>query len=568
MGGGQTDKDGPDTIRAGNRPREGLAARFVHSLHRASWRTPFHALRLRGHQPLKLRAIPADPVPGDAAAGQAMLSGTIRHGGEEATIAGFTFAIDGRSPAFADHMQSFAWLPDLAAAGPRSKAATPAELLLRRWLAHEGGNVGPGWRPELCGQRILHWAAHAPLLLASGDPVHRSAMLNALARMARHLDGTADKAPAGLPRVAACAGLVTAALLIPGREPRLARGMAALDRALVAACWPDGGLIGRAPVDLVALVTLLARLGAVFEAADKPVTGELVPTLARAVPALLGVTMGDGALGSWQGGCPLPAERIAAVIEASGIRTRPLRRAREWGYQRLVAGPVVVVADCAPPPAAASATGSASTLAFEMSDGPRRLIVNCGGGRPVTMLDGGLAEALRTTAAHSTVTLDDTNSTAILPDGTLGRGVGEVELDRREDEGGSSLEASHDGYVRRYGLAHRRRLALSADGKALVGADIMTPAGRGPRHAAGFAVRFHLGPGVEASATADGQGALLRLPGGGAWQFRAKGGAAVTLDASLWVNGEGRTRPTTQIVVTGEAGASGATIDWSLRRVG
>jgi len=202
-----------------------------------------------------------------------------------------------------------------------------------------------------------------------------------------------------------------------------------------------------------------------------------------------------------------------------------------------------------------------------MSDGPLRLIVNCGGGRPAGTLDAGLAGALRTTAAHSTLVLDDTNSTAILPDGTLGRGVGEVELDRREDEGGSSLEASHDGYVRRFGLMHRRRLALSVDGRALVGEDVLMPAGRGPRKTAGFAIRFHLGPGVEASATADGQGALLRLPGGGGWQFRAKG-ASVTLDASLWVNGEGRARPSSQIVVTGEAGQAGVTIGWSLRRLG
>ncbi len=140
----------------------------------------------------------------------------------------------------------------------------------------------------------------------------------------------------------------------------------------------------------------------------------------------------------WEAGraaAPLPAARAwrgrwrppASVPGRSAAR-------REWGYQRLVAGPVVLVADCAPPPAAASASGSASTLAFEMSDGARRLIVNCGGARPSGRLDAGLAAALRTTAAHSALTLADTNSTAISPDGTLGRGVVEVALDRREDE--------------------------------------------------------------------------------------------------------------------------------------
>ena len=39
----------------------------------------------------------------------------------------------------------------------------------------------------------------------------------------------------------------------------------------------------------------------------------------------------------------------------------------------------VVVLDAAPPPPAKMFRGSASTLAFELSDGAQRLVVNCGG---------------------------------------------------------------------------------------------------------------------------------------------------------------------------------------------
>jgi uncharacterized heparinase superfamily protein len=53
---------------------------------------------------------------------------------------------------------------------------------------------------------------------------------------------------------------------------------------------------------------------------------------------------------------------------------------------------------------------------------------------------------------HSTLTLGDRNSTAIHEDGSLGKGVAEVELVRDETAGIGRLEASHDGYVRRYGL--------------------------------------------------------------------------------------------------------------------
>ena len=138
-----------------------------------------------------------------------------------------------------------------------------------------------------------------------------------------------------------------------------------------------------------------------------------------------------------------------------------------------------------------------------------------------------LVEGLRTTAAHSTLVLADTNSTNILPDGSLGKGVEDVTIDRSEDNDASRLEASHDGYVRAFGLIHKRSLMLGNDGKELRGADQLIAKGRKQiRESAAYAVRFHLAPGVEATITADGMGAILRSRGAPPWNFRCRGGNA------------------------------------------
>jgi uncharacterized heparinase superfamily protein len=87
------------------------------------------------------------------------------------------------------------------------------------------------------------------------------------------------------------------------------------------------------------------------------------------------------ALGSWQGGWAVSAADVSALVAASGVRTRPLRDVRQWGYQRVVAGKSVMQFDAAPPPLARHArNGCASTLAFELSHAGQRVIVNCGGG--------------------------------------------------------------------------------------------------------------------------------------------------------------------------------------------
>lgn len=571
-------EEAPDTIETGKRlirlsddRGASLTDRIAARFYRLTWRTPLHALRLKGRFPLKLLGVPEDPIPGDPAAGKALRAGHFLFRGLKQPTARLDFGNMPVPPAFADYIHSFAWLRDLAAAGTRQDVAPIAEALQRRWLdAHDELISEPAWRPDNAGWRILFWLAYAPALLGSDDIVHRSRTLNAVARTARHLDRTADSARAGVPQLVAWAGVVAAGLALPGGEPRRAFGEAGLRNALLTCFYADGGTISRAPAmqaDAIAILSMLSRVYALRRIETPAWINE---TLAVAVPALTGLMHGDGGLGSWQGSGATSPEKVQAVIAASGVRSRPLRQARDWGYQRLTAGRALLQVDAAPPPIArATDAGCASTLAIEFSDGPHRIIVNCGGAALAgALIPGELARGLRTTAGHSTLTLDDQNSTAILPDGTLGKGVTEVEVERREIEGGSRIEVSHDGYVKRHGFLHRRLLILASSGHELRGEDMLLPKGRKRRtDGLPFAIRFHLGPDVEPSMTADGQAVLLRLSGGALWQLRCAG-ASVRIDDSLWVDGEGRPTPAYQIELSGTVPAGGASVGWLLRMIG
>jgi len=548
-----------------------LGDRVANAITRLTWRTPLHAFRLKGRFPLKLLGVPVDPVPGDTRAGTAIRAGHFLHRGLKLPLGELDFAALTVAPTFADYLHSFAWLRDLAATGTRADGAPIAEAVVRHWLGTHGEAVSePAWKADNTAWRILFWAAHAPLILSSSDLVYRSAVLNHLARAARHLDRVADKTRPGTGQMVAWVGIVAASLLMPGGEPRQVFGEAGLRKVLETSFYADGGNISRSPQAQLDAVMALSMLARVYDMRRMEVPPFVQEVLARAVPALLGLLHSDGGMGSWQGSGATSAAQVQAIVAASGVRTRPLKQARDWGYQRLVANKVVLLADAAPPPIArVTEAGCASTLAFELSDGDERIVVNCGGAALTgATIPADLARGLRTTAAHSTLILADTNSTAILANGTLGKGVTEVELDRRETPQGSRVEMSHDGYARRHGLIHRRLLILSPNGRELRGEDMLLPAPRTRRKGdKGFALRFHLGRNISASLTADKLGALLRINGGPLWQFRTSEGA-LDVEQSLWVDGEGRPHPTEQLVVTGTAPAGGASIGWIFKHIG
>jgi len=527
----------------------------------------------------RLTATVSTALPGDPASGTALRAGHFLLHGAKLPIADTEFSGPRLAPTFERLVHGFGWLADLASCAPRPQCAPVAERILAAWLtANPRPGAGPAWAVGNTGHRLLAWLIHAPLLLSSQDRKLHSRVLLTFEDTARWLDRHVGRAEDKLSEVAGWTAITAAGLLLAEGRARRLYGEGGLIRALGDLVSDDGGVLSRNPLCQIEAFELLIELRACYAAMRGTPPPQLETILELLVPPLLTLLHSDGALGSWQGAGAVSAERIAALIKASGVRTRPLRDARHWGYQRVSAGKAVLQFDAAPPPAARHARdGCASTLALELSHSGERIIVNCGG----AAFAGGLiplrlAQGLRATAAHSTLAIDDFNSTAVLINGKLGTGVSEVEVDRRilnaEGAGSSQgsatrIEASHNGYVARYGLTHRRILILRDDGSELRGEDLLVPNGRrGKRGMIGVALRFHLGPHVELAQGRDGLGVTLALPDGSLWQFRS-GRDPVTLEESLWSDGMGRPLATRQLVISAKIPRSGETFSWLLKKM-
>lgn len=541
-------------------------------------------------KPLRARLLATveSPVAGDRVAGMALRAGHFLIHGVKAPIGQVDFSHAAKlTPPFERTVHGFTWLRDLSASGTLPQCAPTARRIFEAWQEanpHSGSKFGKGagWKVENAGLRLLGMLVHAPLLLTTADKEQRQHLFDIMADTARWLDRNIGRADDRLAEVTGWCAITAAGLLLPEGKPRRLFGEAGLVRALGDLVGDDGGVLSRSPLGQMEAIALLVDLSACYRATRRDPPRAIETMLGLLVPPLLALLHADGSLGNWQGAGAIRAEKIAELIGASGVRTRPLRDARQWGYQRVSArhaGQAAVLQfDTSPPPLARhTRNGCASTLAFELSYSDYRLITNCGGagfagGQVPTRIEQGL----RATAAHSTLVLGDANSTAVLINGKLGTGVGEVEVDRRTIElassaaggGATRIEASHDGYTQRFGLVHRRILILRDDGSELRGEDLLVPSGRGgKRGKVPFAIRFHLGPQVNVAMAANGKGATLSLPDGSYWQFLT-GADALATEESLWVDGEGRPHAIEQLVIQGLVSRGGGNFGWLLKKMG
>ncbi len=548
---------------------------------------PLYRFTLAGRTPKRLSVNPPDPWPGNADRGSAI-------GREEFTFRAETvhgdaeiWEADGADPAWLEEFHGFGWINDLHMLGSET-AKRRARMLVNDWIARNAGWNTPAWRGDVLGRRLTSWLGQYDFFCASADDVFRARVLSSAARQARHLSRALPDGLAGARLLAAIKGLIYAGVCLPGHDRWLAKGIRLLERELWRQVLPDGGHFERSPSLQLLVLRDLVDIRATLVAGAREVPSALQAAIDRMAPMLRFFRHGDGGLALFNDSNEEEAWLVDMVLTRADARGKPLASAPHTGFQRLSANRTLVIADTGAPAAAEAPPGIAEhayagTLGFEMSVGKERLVVNCGA---YAGTGSAWRAAQRATAAHSTLVVDDTNSSEVLVDGSLGQHPEAVVCRRNEADGNVWIEVSHDGYAKLFGLVHKRRFYLAAGGEDFRGEDtlVAAPPIRGPlglpklkRSAAHpprrFAVRFHLHPEVKASLVQDGAAALLRLPSGMGWRLRASGGV-MSLEESVYLGvADGPARRSEQIVVGGplsppEGDAPAALVKWAITRIG
>jgi len=465
----------------------------------------------------------------------------------------------------------FGWLRHLRAADTALTRAN-ARSLVDDWISNQARKRPLERRADVRARRVISLLSQAPLVLGDTDGKFYRKYLRGLAREIRYLrHATLDND--GVPRLQVLIALCYASLCLANQARNIKSATRKLSDELQRQILPDGGHISRNPGALVELLSDLLPLRQTFAARNIAPPPALLNAIDRMMPMLRFFRHGDGSFALFNGMSTAPSDLVATLLAYDDTRGVPMASMPHTGFQRLDAGSTALIIDTGPPPpASVSQDAHAGCLSFELSSGVSRIVVNCG--MPSTGRDNWRPFA-RSTAAHSTLTYRDTSSCQFVELSAMKRllrgapitsGPSNVESYREAVPDGDVLTASHDGYLSRFGVIHRRVLMVAQDGTRLEGEDSLSPApgGRIKGSEADFALRFHLHPSVKASRLSDARGVMLVLPNRDVWTFESMDDK-VDLEDSVFLAGNDGPRRTSQIVIRQDARQAG-TIRWSFVR--
>ena len=553
-----TDVDTPRRRLRRSRKRGGVGGLWD-GLRRLAYSSPFYSMTLLGAVPNRLLGTPPELWPGDPERGRSLVEGIFSIGGHHLQSERPNVLPESNDQAWLVQLHGFTWLSDIRALGG-GDARESARGYIRNWISTNDRWSPIAWRADILGIRLVSWLTHYGFLAAESDAEFRDPFFKSVNRQTKHLLRSARLEMWGENRIAATKGLIYAGISLPRKDRLLHAGLRQLGQEAERQIIEDGGHISRSPSSQLRIVRHLVEIRETLNAAHIELPDWLPQTIERMVPLLRMFRHGDGTLALFHGGSETNGEVLDAVLSATKIKSKGVSSAPHAGFQRLAAGQTALIIDTGPPPGApANLGGHAGTLAFELSVGKDRVIVNCG----AEIGDGGgWHQALRATAAHSGVIVDDVNSSELNPAGGFFRLPQNVTISRREIEGTLILEATHDGYEVPFGLTHRRLIMLGPDGTELQGEDNLIGAGGDT-----YSVRFHLHPAVQATMLQGGDSILLKLRRGSGWRFSTPDGK-LSLEDSVFVAEPGSVRRTQQIVIFGHLEGAGATVKWGFNRIG
>jgi uncharacterized heparinase superfamily protein len=532
--------------------------------------SPFLRWRYAGNGADQILIVPQELRAADPSFWTEVAHGHFGLASEIADLKGASaFRITPPSVAWERELHGFGWLRHLAATEEEEAAGAARELVLE-WIALKKISHGVAYEPEVIARRLISWISQANMLLEELDARAYTQIMSSIGQQIGALRTTWRNAPDGVPRMACLIALVLSGLAVSGHDKQLKEAEAALTIELKRQILDDGGHISRSASVLSDLVLDLLPLGQCFSSRALVAPQEINAAIIKSLRFLRFMRLGDGMLARFNGVSTGSPAALATVLGYASGHFDVMPIARASGYARLQRGATVVLTDIgSPPPLELSTEAQAGALSFEMTS--RQYLIFANGGFPGPA-DHSWDSVARATASHNTLCLAETSSSRLIRhdqlelmvDGLPIRGPDTVTSEFHDGPGQAEVAASHDGYLKRFGLIHSRRLTLSPKGDVLQGVDSLDSQ-KGTlrlKQDLPYAIHFHLHPDCRCRSSGQRE-CRITLPDGETWLFTTDETAQIFIEESLYFVDSAGPRPSLQIVLRGTTFGQTA-VHWSV----
>ena len=528
-------------------------------------KTPIYDFYLSKNNFSEILITPHDPWPGDASIGEKILQGDLSFSSKKRKLKSqkLLWQINNNNKDFwNEEVHTFSWLRHLKArSGPLARKH--ARKIIIDWLKKNNRWNDKTWRLDIIARRISSWTTNISFLLADKDEEFSSILKENLFKQIKHLntfttknsldklDKVYAKDDSSVKKFKILRGLILSGVCFEESKKSYAKNLALLKNEILSNFNEEGVHLSRLPSTQLSILGDLITIRDIIMAAKIDVPEYLSSQIKKSAHSLRFFRTLDGTLSTFNGSKRETKFVIDKILNAADGKARgkgPLTLISS-GYIKLLVPEACVIIDTL---AANNKVFSKTPHALEVYVGKNRLLGSCGSSFSKNTE---WKKILKSTAAHSTVSLEDS-------DAFIGTDLKQKTFSKRYTKDGSELvELTHYGYFNRFSSICFRKIELGNNGKNIAGLDKIES-----KKLNKFNIRFHFSPDIKISLSLDKKSVVLVTKEQG-WRFLYEGQAKLSLDPSIFIQDDGKISSTFQIVLSGSTKNPQTNILWGFKRI-
>ena len=460
-------------------------------------------------------------------------------------------------------LHDFLWLNLI----DRKNDGKSLQKIIDVWILKHSKYKKNVWESSILSKRIISWILNVDIILNNGSFYFKKNFLNSIIAQTNHLKKNIKFEKNNSKRIEVLTALLLSGLVFKEYLNNFDISIKELEKLVKNFFDNDGFPLTRNPNDLVFFSKYLILCRESIKDAQQYVPEFLETIIDKNLRCIKNILTPKNQTPLFNGGTEDDLEKFNTFFDYLNNRSKDKKNMVGGIYMFNAKNNAIFFDVGEPPKKDFSRSYQSGPLSFEYYLDGKKIITNCGFGSRISTK----AELLsRLTSAQSTLTLDNTSVTKFERNKLLNRIFGNSikntfkisNLDLIEDGNEIKFTASHDGYEKKFGCIHNRKLSIDKRDGKLIGCDEITKKKDG--RPLNFCLRFHLYPGLTAVKTMGGNSVLIQISKNKSLIFTIINGS-ITLEKSIFLGGN-KILDNTCVTVSGNLVNKNQIIHWEIKK--
>ena len=465
-----------------------------------------------------------------------------------------------------ENLHSFLWLTKL----DRKNSKIITKNIISSWI-NTFLNYDPNtWEMEIIAKRIIAWSSNTDITLENSDKIYKKKFFLALIKQSNFLSKNLKNLLYNPSKIICCAAIILSGMMFKEYAPSYKIGIKELEKIIKNYFDNSGFPKSRNPEEVFICIKYLILIREWHKEAQRPIPDFLNEIINKCGSCYTLLSCSNKQFPLFNGATEIHYKDYDIFLKnlkykfvTTNHEIADLVKIRKKKFELFI--------DCGnPPPNTFAKYYQAGCLAFELISNKQKVICNLGYGKYLSSI---LSSISRSTAAHSTLYINDTSSCIFQKNRSINKVYGNslvhkhrvIKKNYTEDKDFYSIVAAHNGYEKKFGYIHTRSIKISKKEDKIFGHDELTKTKK-YSNSLNYFIRFHVYPDTKIVKTTAGNSILISLSNGEGWSLLSET-SNFEIEKNIFFGNKSRIMNNESIFMSGKITEAKVSIRWMIERV-